>query len=160
MFAILSKLIPVRDYFYAAAVVAAVVWYNIHVHNLEVGYAKQKTDAIVAAVSQAQSAAKKIADQKEKQYAIARAQVEEQHAKDIQAADATHAADLERVRQLTAKIRSGSVPSGPSGPGTGADAGAISAAALGSAAELADALRHDDASLQQCWGERDALTGK
>jgi len=157
MWMLVAKMIPFRDYAYAAAAIAAVVWYNVHVHNLEVGYAKQKTDAIYAAVDAVQKAAKAKADEKEKQYQSAMQMVQESYNAQIADANTQHDADLERVRKLTAQIRSGSVSSGSTGTQAGADAGAISVAALGVGAELADALRHDDASLQLCWDERDAV---
>lgn len=166
MLAILSKLVPFRDYVYAALAIAAVTFYNVHVHDLEVAYgAKQKAaveQAYAAASAQALSAAKKVADAKEAQYTIQLSQVEENYETALKSADAQHAADLARVRQLTAQGNSdaNAVLHSTDGTGTGSDGGPSRAAALGAAVDLADALRRDDAQLTQCWHDRDALTGK
>jgi hypothetical protein len=162
----LSKLIPFRDYVYAAVAIAAVIWYNVHVHRLEVAYAAQQVAAIEAAVDTAsraaQDAARKIADEKEKAYAVQASQVEDTYEKQLQSADAQHARDLDRVRQLTAQVHSNgdALLPGAAGSASGTNGGPSRADALGIGAELADALRRDDAQLQQCWADRDALTGK
>jgi hypothetical protein len=164
--ALLLKLVPFRDYAYAGAVVAAVLWYNVHVHELERAYAVKQVAAVEAAVTEESTkvtdAAKKILDAKQKEYAAKSAQTETQYATALKSADDRHASDLERVRELTAQIHRGpdAVLPGPAGPASGSDVGPTRAEALGIGAELADALRRDDAQLQACWDDRDALTGK
>jgi hypothetical protein len=166
MLTVLLKMIPFRDYVYAALGIAAVLWYNVHTHNLEVAYGKKQVHAVELAVAdasqKAQDAAKKLADEKERQYALQATQVEDTYEKQIKSADAQHTRDLERVRQLTAQVHSNTSPMLPSTGGTapGPDVGPGRADALGAGAELADALRRDDAQLTQCWADRDSLTGK
>lgn len=163
---LLSKLIPFRDYFYAAVAVAAVIFYNVHVHELEVGYAKQRVAAVEAADKAATDrtlrAAKDAIDAKEKQYTLQLSQVEDTYETQLKSADDQHNADLARVRQLTAASNrgAGSVLSGSGSSGAEAACGALCAAALGAGAELAAALRQDDAALTACYDERDKVTGK
>jgi hypothetical protein len=170
--ALLLKLIPFRDYAYAALFVAAVVWYNVHVHNLNVAYAAKQetalTSAIAAANTKADAAAKTKLDKLTADYNAAIVTIGENYAKAMQSADAAHDADTKRLQ-----LRAASASGGASNTGVGsaaaqasaADAGTISARALGvvpaeRALDLADALRADDAALVQCYADRDSLTGK
>lgn len=164
--AILSK-IPLREYFYAAAAIAAVTYYNVHVHNLEVAYgAKQKAaveSAVTLASAQALSAAKKMADAKEAQYTLQLSQVEENYETQLKASDDQHSADLARLRSLEAASggNTNSVLSGSGGAGSPGDSGGSSLVGLGYVSEeLASALRDARADLSQCYAERDSLTGK
>lgn len=166
MWALFLKAVPFRDYLYAAAAIAAVAWYNVHVHNLEVAYGAKQKAAVVEAVdkasAEAQNAARKLAEAKEQQYTIQLSQVEESYENQLKSADAQHAADLSRVRQLTAQNNRNTdgVLHGAGGAETSGSCGALCVAALGAGASLADALRRDDDALTACYKDRDNLTGK
>src|SRR5882757_7695356 len=121
--ALLLKLMPWRDWAYAAAALALVVYYNVHVHNLEVHYAAKQVAAVTKSVKIASD--KLILDAKIKsdadaaRYADNLKQVNETYAKHTQADAATHVADLQRLRQLaSAASNSGGNGSleGPPGP--------------------------------------------
>jgi hypothetical protein len=171
MIAALLKLVPFRDYAYAALGIAAVVWYNVHVHGLEVGYAAKQVTAVNAAYADASakalSAAKKLLDAKDAQHAQDVAQIQEKANEDAKNSAAAHAADLQRLRQLAAQgnrqpnavLPSAGGGSAPSGQGdTGAEGLGLVPAELG--AELADALRTTRDQRDLCYADRDALTGK
>jgi hypothetical protein len=164
----LLKLVPFRDYLYAALAIAAVAFYNIHVHNLEVNYARARVNAVNAAVTDASNkltiAAKAREDKLAANYADRLKQVNDEHTKQLQADAATHAADLQRLRQLAAAFgnSSGSATlGGAASPGASADSGGSSLIGLGYvSAELAAALHDARDDLSACYAERDSLTGK
>lgn len=166
--AFLLKLMPFRDYAYAAVVIGLVIFYNVHVHNLEVKYAAAKIQAVTDAVNKASSdlitAAQTREDKMAVDYAAALKQRDEQYAERIQADDAAHAADLQRLRKLADASRQGSGNSalgGAAGPGASADSGGSSLIGLGYvSAELAAALHDARDDLSACYAERDSLTGK
>lgn len=85
--ALLLKLIPLRDWLYAGLVAAAVVWYNVHVHYLEVAYSAQRVAAVEQADKDATDrtlrAAKSAIDEKEKQYTLQLSQVEDTYENQI-----------------------------------------------------------------------------
>ena len=87
-----------------APALALVVYYNVHVHNLEVSYAAQKVAAVTAAVKTASDELKAAAHDKSLKdaatYADNLKRVNETYAKQSQADAATHFADLQRLRQL------------------------------------------------------------
>ena len=175
MWTVILKLVPFRDYAYAAAFAALVIWYNVHVHNLEVAYAAQKVNAVTTAVAAATKkdladAAAKIAALT-KQHAQDVAQVEATYENQIKQNTADHTADLDRLRKLAAKNRGSgngnSAVGSPTGsgqtvPASGGDSsvGGLGSIPAGLGLELADALRADDAALTKCWADRDKLTGK
>jgi hypothetical protein len=76
----------------------------------------------------------------------------------ISQADAAHAADFARISVLNANRKTNPVLGGAPGAPAQPAGGPVGFDALG--AELADALRRDDASLIACYADRDALTGK
>lgn len=174
MWGVILKLIPFRDYAYAAAAIAAIVWYNVHVHGLEVAYATKRVDAVTTAVAAAtkknqDDAAAKIAALT-KQHSDDVAQVEAKYESQIQQNAVSNADDLERLRQRAAADRRG-IPNKVLGgaPGAGqalpADSGDSSLGGLGNIPgalgyKLATALRADDAALLKCWNDRDDLVGK
>lgn len=167
MIATFLKLVPFRDYVYAAAAIAAIVFYNVHVHNLEVRYAAKQMAAVTTAVKTSSDkliAAAAIEKAKDAQaYAANLKQVNETYAKQTTADAATHAADLQRLRQLAAVGNSGGSGSleGASGAGSPADPGRSSLIGLGYvSAELAAALHDARDDLGLCYAERDSLTGK
>lgn len=165
--AFLLKLMPWRDWAYAAAALALVVYYNVHVHNLEVSYAAQKVAAVTAAVKTASDELKAAAHDKSLKdaatYADNLKRVNETYAKQSQATAATHAADLQRLRQLASAGNSGGngTLEGPSGPGSASDPGRSSLIGLGYVSAALSAALHDARDdLGFCYAERDSLTGK
>src|SRR5882762_9140971 len=158
----LLKLLPFRDYVYAAIAIAAIVFYNVHVHNLEVRYAAKQVAAVKIAVQEASttliaSAAKEMNIQAAR-YAANLKRMNETHAKQSQADDAAHAADLQRLRQLAAASNSGGSGSleGAGGPSSSPDPGRSSLIGLGYvSAELAAALHDARNDLGSCYAERD-----
>lgn len=172
MWALFLKAVPFRDCVYAAAAIAAVVWYNVHVHNLEVGYSQKRVAAVNSAYAdasaQALKAAKAAADAKDKQYAQIVAQVKASYEDQIARGNAAHDADIARLRQRAADSRSqhpDAVLGSAAGSSSTVDGGDSGASRLGSVPaslglELADALRKDDAALAACYADRDGLTGK
>lgn len=167
----LAKLVPLKDWLMAAAAVALVVFYNVHVHDLEVAYAAKQVDAVNAAYKrgsdEALRAAKKIADDKEAAYTAREAQTEENYENLIKSNDAAHLADISRLRQRAAdsEQRANSLLGSAGGAGPAPGSGDQGLGGLGFvsgalALELADALRQDDAALSTCYDERDSLTGK
>jgi len=76
-------------------------------------------------------------------------------------ADAAHAADLDRIRVLDAYRKAHPVLGGaPGAPASGAYRPSSIESLEQLAADLASALRTDDAALFACYADRDALTGK
>lgn len=159
---------PWRDYAYAAAALALIVFYNVHVHNLEVQYAAEKVAAIETAVTTASNKlkadAKVEADKQAATYAANLKQVNETYAEHTKATDATHAADLQRLRQLANTDSNGSGNGsleGASGAGPSADSWRSSLIGLGYVSEeLSSALHDARDDLGKCYAERDSLTGK
>ena len=166
MIPFLAKLVPFRDYFYAAIVVAAVIWYNVHVHGL-ITADEHKRDAAVAEESvKVQTAALAREAQDIADYTTRLKKANDDYATRIQADGTAHAADIARLRQLAAGQSGGSAAL-HSAPSTGTADGPIgtSDGALGYVpaelgAELADALRATAAQRDLCYADRDSLTGK
>lgn len=163
----LLKLIPFRDYLYAAIAIAAVILYNVHVTKLEHSYAADKVHAVEAADA---AATKKANDAAEANIATLTShyeanlkKVNEQYAANTQVTAAANAADISRLRQLAASYQhdnavlrsavSASAPDGRSDTSTGS-LGTVPAE-LG--AELAGALRAERDALVKCYAERDGL---
>ena len=81
--------------------------------------------------------------------------------KAILAAASQRDADLQRLRDADAYRQAHPVLDSAGSPGASAPAGTDGLGPLERvSAELADALRHDDAALTACYADRDALTGK
>jgi hypothetical protein len=167
MIAILTKFVPLRDWAYAAAAIAAVIWYNVHVHGLEVSYAEKQTAAVVRAVKEAsdkaQAEALKQVNALNAQYSARYAALEKTYVEQTQADAATHASDLQRLRQLAATSNQHPNPvlQGSGGAGTPPNTGESSLVGLGYvSAELAAALYDARDDLGKCYAERDTLTGK
>jgi uncharacterized membrane protein YgcG len=171
--ALLLKLIPFRDYAYAAIFAALVVWYNAHVHNLEVAYATRQETSITAAVAATtakdQKAAAALVASLNKQHDEDVAKVQANYEDQIKRNLADHDADLSRLRILTTK-NSGGGNSNPvlgsasssAATGGGGDTGAGGLGSVPGALglTLVDALRADDSALSKCYADRDSLTGK
>lgn len=168
MMAILGKLVPFRGWIYAGAALALVIFYNVHVHNLEAHYAAAKVEAVNAAVTTAsnelRAAAKVREDKMVADYATQLQQVNDDHAKQLQADAATHSADLQRLRQLAEAAGNGSGNGslgGAAGSGSSANTGGSSLIGLGYVSEeLAAALHDARDDLGACYAERGSLTGK
>lgn len=160
------KLVPIREYFYAAIAIAAVTYYNVHVHNLVAAAAHRQEAAVAIATQKTLRAAKAALDAKDAAYKQALAKQDAIHAQDLQARDDAHAADIARLRQLAAGNRNQDAGVGSS-PGTSTGSGSVSdsAGSLGYVpaelgAQLADALRTTRDQRDLCYAERDSLTGK
>lgn len=166
--AFLLKFMPWRDYAYAAAALALIVFYNVHVHNLEVQYAAAKVAAVKTAVQVASdkliASAARAQKEMAARYADNLKQVNETYAEHTKATDATHAADLQRLRQLANTNSDGSGNGsleGASGADPSADSWRSSLIGLGYVSEeLSSALHDARDDLGKCYAERDSLTGK
>jgi membrane protein involved in colicin uptake len=163
MLAILVKLIPIRDWLYAGLAIAAMVFWFHHDHVEQAAGAARVTAAVAKASAEAEKAAAAQIALLETQHAADAAKVKEVYDTALTTAAAQHAADLDRLRSLTAHRADGGGPvleSSGAGSST-SDGGTGSLAELGTlAATLADALRRDDAALSACYVDRDSLTGK
>ena len=169
MFIALLKLLPYRDYAYAALAVAAVSWFLVHDHNERVIGAKREAAAVAAASAKTQAAAAAAVKQLNDTYSVQVKEITDGFQIQLAAAAAQHASDVERLRERASADGDGgrSVLRGAAGSqqGKATGAGGAGAEGLGDvpgalALELADALRHDDAALTACYADRDALTGK
>jgi hypothetical protein len=167
MLALLLKLVPFRDYAYAALAIAAVVFWLHHDHVEQAAGAARVTAAVTAATAKANVAAQATIDKYTSEYSSSALAIKDSYEQRIQANTASHDADLQRLRQLATS--SNSAPSKVLGSaasvGASNDTGDGSAKGLGevpssTALELADALRADDSALVACYADRDSLTGK
>ena len=168
--AIFAKLLPFRDWAYAAVLVAAVIFYNVHVHNLIVKAERAQIAAVQAASDKvrAEAHAQKLKDDAD--YAAAKAATEKMYAENFAAAATADAADLLRLQRLVASYRDANralqgalgasdkpdPAAGASGPGGLGELPRGLRVSLG----LAEALRADDNLLNECRADRDALSGK
>lgn len=166
MLTALLKLVPFRDYAYAALALAAVVWFLHHDHVERGIGAARVTAAVTAATAKANAVAQDKIDKLNAAHADDVAQIEDRYENTIRANDASNAADLQRLRERAARNASSNqvLGSASAGEATG-EAGTSSSDGLGSvpadlALKLATALRADDASLDKCYADRDGLTGK
>lgn len=166
MYAALLKLIPFRDYVYAALALAAIVWFLHHDHvERDIGAARV-TAAVREATAKAEKAAQAKVDKLNAAHADDVAHIEDRYEKAIRANDAAHAADLQRLRDRAASdARANKLLGGPASGAAAGEARASGPESLGSVPaelglEIVDALRADDAALDKCWAERDSLTGK
>lgn len=166
MYAALLKLVPFRDYVYAALAAAAVVWFLHHDHvERDIGAARV-TAAVNAATAKANVAAQAQIDKLNAAHSDDVAQIEANYENVIRDDDAAHVADLQRLRNRAAgNGNSGEVLGSPEAGRQTSEAGAGSAGSLGSvpadlALTLVDALRADDAALDKCYADRDQLVGK
>lgn len=164
--AALLKLIPFRDYAYAALAIAAVVWF-LHHDSVERSLgATRVTTAVATATAKANAAAQSKIDQLTATHADDVAKIEDNYESTIRDNDASHASDLQRLRERASRSsNSGQVLGSARGGETAVTPGAGGAVSLGSvpadiALQLVDALRADDASLMKCYADRDDLTGK
>jgi membrane protein involved in colicin uptake len=159
--AALLKLIPFRDYLYAAIAIVAIVFYNVHVHELEAHAVEHERAAIQAETARVERSAQARLAAQAQDYADREAATEDAYEKQIQADDAAHAADLERLRQLATQGSGSPTLPGSASPEAPPDSGRSSLVGLGYVSEeLATALRDAREDLGKCYAERDALTGK
>jgi hypothetical protein len=166
MFATLVKLIPFRDYAYAALAAAAIVFWFHHDAVEQKKGAAHEIAAVQAATAKVQAAAEAQIKQKDSEYASNLAKVTSGYEEELSLDAGQHDADLQRLRDADTSHSSAHSAVGSAGPAhAGPAPGTASAGGLGSvpadiALGLADALRHDDAELKECWADRDELTGK
>ncbi len=166
MFAVLLKLVPFRDYAYAALAAAAVIWFLHHDHVERGIGAARVTAAVNVATAKANAAAQAQIDKLNATHAGDVAQIKVNYEKVIHDNSATHDADMQRLRDSTARNRnSGKVLDSAEAGSAPGQTGAGSSSSLGSvpadlAMTLVDALRADDAALDQCYADRDDLVGK
>lgn len=166
MIALLAKLVPFRDWLYAGLAVAAVILWFHHDHVQQAKGAAEVRTAVSAATVRLQKDAQLQIEKIDSWYAVNTAKVRDDYEKQLADASNQHDADLRRLRERAAGNGSGNTQvAGASAPVAGSASGTASTQGLGDVPaglglELADALRHDDAELQQCWAERDSLTGK
>jgi hypothetical protein len=168
--AFLLKLMPWRGWGYAAIAAAAVIFYNVHVHNLIVAGQQHEIAAIKTASDKVQKAAEAEKAAMVADYAAKSAATEKMYVQNFAAAATADAADLLRLQQLASHYRdaysalqsatgAGGKPdpsSGASGPGGVGELPQGLRVSLG----LASALRADDNLLAECRADRDALSGK
>jgi hypothetical protein len=166
MLAVLLKLVPFRDYAYAAVALAAVVWFLHHDHVERGIGAARVTAAVNVATAKANAAAQARIDKLNVAHASDIAQIEATYEKAIHDNSSAHAADLQRLRDSAAHNSDGEKVLGGSEAGSAAgQTGTSGSGGLGSvpsdlALTLVDALRADDAALDQCYADRDELVGK
>jgi|SRR5271165_830651 len=166
MFTTLAKLIPFRDYFYAALAAAALVFWFHHDHVEQQKGAAHEVAAVQAATAKVTAAAVAANKLKDSEYASNLAKVQSGYEEELGLDAGQHDADLQRLRDADQNHRGANTAVGRAASPTARPAtGAGSTGGLGDvpaklALELADALRHDDAELHACWADRDGLTGK
>lgn len=160
---LLTKLLPFRDLLYGGIAIAAVIFWVHHNHVEQAAGAARLQRAVAAATVKANAEAAARIKLQTQQTAAVQRQVESTYENALAVAGSQHAADLRRLREY--EVRRNGHPNGvlesPAGAPAQADAGPQGFDRLGAvSAQLAAALREDDASLLQCWTERDSLTGK
>lgn len=165
--AFLLKLIPFRDYAYAAVAVAAVGFWFYHDHIEQQEGAARVTTAVAAATAKANAAAQATIDKYTGEYSSSTLAIEDAYEQRIKANSSAHDLDVQRLQQRasgsghTSEVLRGAASTG----GSASPEGAASPVGLGSvsaaeALKLVDALRADDSALTACYADRDSLTGK
>lgn len=159
----LTKLLPFRDILYGGIAIAAVIFWVHHNHVEQAKGAARIQRAVAAATVKANAQAAARIKLQTQQTAAVQRQVESTYENALAVAGSQHAADLRRLREY--EVRRNSHPHGvlESTPSASAQThgGSQSFERMGAvSAQLAAALREDDAALLQCWTERDSLTGK
>lgn len=158
----LLKLVPLKDWLYVFAISALLVsfaWYTHH--ERQIGASK-----LQAAVTQESAKAeanntkrlKDLTDQHSNDVAV----IEENYETILKDSDAQHISDLDRLRKYASDSgKTHEVLGSSSCNSSEADSWRERFEGLGQiSAELADAIRRDDAALKSCYAERDSLTGK
>lgn len=158
----LLKLIPFRDYLYAALAIAGVAYYNIHVHGLIEADRKHEQAALAVQSAKALADARTQIDDLNKKHAAEVAANEAKHESDLKANSDATAAELQRLRDIAARSSSGRpVVVSATSPSASGDSGDDSLVRLGFVSEeLASALRDARTDLGACYADRDSLTGK
>lgn len=167
MLAFLLKLVPFRDYAYAALAAAAIAWFLHHDSVERAAGAAREVAAVREATAKALAAEQATIDKLNADHAKDLTAVQVSYEQTINANNASHASDLQRLRNA-ARNSNGAAPvldSAIGGSAAATEAGASSVNSLGSvpaniALQLVDALRADDAALDKCYADRDDLTGK
>ena len=158
---VLDILSPVRNYLYAGVAVLAVVGWFYHDHEVATRAVEHERTAVQAESIRVDQAAQRKIDDLIVQHSADVAKIEDTYAAALQTAHDQHAADLQRLRDAALYRATHAVLDGTGSARTEDPSGASGAPSLESvSAELADALRQDDAALGACYADRDALTGK
>ena len=156
------KKIPAKDLLYSGALVAAFTWFLWYSHHERAVGAANQLAAVTKASDDATKKATTRVDELTAAHAKDLSEIEDRYETLIQKSDAAHDDDLARLRKYEAG--SGKTPThveSSAVPDTSADLWKGRFARLGDvSAELAVALRKDDAALESCYAERDFLTGK
>lgn len=164
-FLALLRLIPSKDWLYIAAIVALLSSFTAYtIHERHVGAAHQLA-AVARASAKAEAAAKQQIQDLTDQHSRDVTAITGAYNHAIQTASVERDSDLKRLRDFDAYRKAHPALDGAGGSVTSDGAGGQSADGLGAvpaglAAELADALRQDDAALRACYADRDSLTGK
>lgn len=164
----LLSLIPFKDWVYGGIIVALLIGFGVFVHHERTVGAAHEVAALQK--SSQELIAKETAHVAlvAKTYAAAAAATQGDLDAKIQAADAQHTSDAQRLREYSAyrsthpDVASPAGASRNNGAGTsGAGQGEDFVASLGqSGVALADALRDTSAALSACMKDRNDLTGK
>ena len=159
MLAGLLALIPTKDWFYGALVIGLAVlgWHFYDKYETAVNYvATVKTESAAALAT----ANKTIADNKA-DYATNLQKVQDNAAAQVAANNAANALTVSRLLTAAAARQANPVLQGASGTAAEAAAWASIVGRLERISQgLAAAVRNDDLAANECWAERDSLTGK
>jgi hypothetical protein len=164
------KLIPFRDYLYAAIAAALLVWYNVHVDRLEHRYAAAQVHAVeaadTAATKKANDAAAAIIAANSADYATKLKKAQDTFDANTQASTAANAADIARLRNIAAgyqqanAVLRGTIAASAAGGPISSSPESLGTVPAELGAELAGALRATRDQRDVCYAERDSLTGK
>jgi hypothetical protein len=161
MLTALAKLVPFRDYLYAALAIAGVTYYNIHVHDLIKADEAKTALAIARETSKVQAAAQKRIDALNSQHAAELAANKATYDASLKSNSVADATELQRLRDIAAKGSGRPHVDSPGSPSAPADTGGSSLVRLGYVSEeLAAGLRDARSDLAACYTDRDSLTGK
>lgn len=166
MFAALIKLIPFRDYAYAALAILAVIWFVHHDHKVALAAVVHEQQTVAQETQKTLAAATATIARINSTYTAQTAVVEKTYAAALTASATQHDLDVQRLRDAArAESHSGTRAGSTAAAGPADNSGDQSSGQLGTvpaqlAQEQVDALRLDDAALVQCYAERDELTGK
>ena len=157
----LLKLLPFRDYLYAALAIAGVVYYNVHVHNLIKNDEQRQTAAIAIETAKVLTKARAQIDDLNTQHAAELAANKATYDATLKSNSDADAAELQRLRDIAAKGGGSPHVDSATGTSTPTDSGGSSLVRLGYVSEeLAAGLRDARADLTRCYADRDSLTGK
>lgn len=160
-FLAILKLLPAKDYVYGAIIAALLGWFGWYTyHERHVG-AQETVAAVQKASKKAEATAEKQVQKLTNEHAADVAAIEDKYEGMLSDADDAHNADLQRLHDAERYRQANSAVARTLSAPAQAPSGTDSTKRLESiSAELADALRKDDAALEACYADRDSLTGK